>query len=144
MKADRLERQRDDPYYIGSNSVVTTPGIDDEDIDSIPIVQLSLDFATSVSKRTRQPPPRVPTPPAVHVEMDGELPEGAELVQLPSRPKLVEVSQIVVSPAAEEVKADEGVVTKVVKKKRKESSSGKSKKKKDVLAAGEFDTVTNL
>lgn len=38
MKAERLERMRDDPYYLTDDRQHRKPG--DEDLDSIPIVRL--------------------------------------------------------------------------------------------------------
>lgn len=115
LKAERLERQRDDPYYIGNSSAPPTPAADDDhEVDSIPIVQLSLDFATPV-RRPPSPPPRVPTPPPVHIDVDGELPEGAELGRAPVL-NLVNVEETEKPQLEEERRASEVGVKKVVKK----------------------------
>ncbi|KAL4070486.1 adaptin N terminal region-domain-containing protein [Scleroderma citrinum] len=77
-KAERLERMRDDPYYITDDRPPKPPG---EDIDSIPIVRLDelpplsskveprLFALKSSSTRT--------APPQFVVEKEGEMPEGA-------------------------------------------------------------------
>lgn len=103
---------------------------DDDDIDSIPIVQLSLDFSAPAPSKRKAPRPRPPTPPPVHIDVDGELPEGAlvePLVELAPAPEPESVEE----KAEIETKADEGTVLKVVKKKRKDPSA-KPKKKKAV------------
>ncbi|KAL8286990.1 hypothetical protein RQP46_003996 [Phenoliferia psychrophenolica] len=133
LKADRLERQRDDPYYVGGSSPL--PPSTSSDIDSIPIVHLSLSDLVP-SKPKKAPRPRPPTPPPVHIDIDGELPEGAALlaaplVQVPVEPAVPAEEE---STVAVETKAEEGTVLKVVKKKRKDPS-GKPKKKKAVEPA---------
>ncbi|KAI5481703.1 AP-3 complex subunit delta-1 [Pseudohyphozyma bogoriensis] len=126
LKAERLERQRDDPYYVGSKSA--TPA--EEDVDSIPIVKLDLNFGTAPAP---PPPPRVPTPPPMVIDVDGELPEGMELGAGAGggggAPPVVETPEGETATTAKDVQATEGVVTKVVKKKKKDAN-GKPKKKK--------------
>ncbi|KAM0754395.1 Adaptor protein complex AP-3 delta subunit [Meredithblackwellia eburnea MCA 4105] len=130
LKAERLERQRDDPYYVGSS----TPAVDEDDIDSIPIVQLSLDLNPPSSKKKKAAKPRPPTPPPVHIDIDGELPEGA---LLDSPAPLVDVtpsppveSEKIEAEQAESQAVVEGAVRKVVKKKKKEPGTSTPKKKK--------------
>jgi len=107
----------------------------DDDIDSIPIVALSLDFAAP-SQHRAPPPPREPTPPPVFVDVDGELPDG------PLRAPAV-VEQPAVAQAVEErseeivrdVEAVEGLAVRVVKKKKPKAGGaaageGEAKEKK--------------
>lgn len=131
MKTERLERQREDPYYVGSSTApLASGGYDDVDVDSIPIVQLSFDLNPGA---TASPPPRrEPTPPPVHIDIDGEMPEGFDYPAA-SAPS---VATTPANPPSEEIpiaesKATEGTITKVVKKKRKDGSASKPKKKKD-------------
>ncbi|GAA5878418.1 hypothetical protein JCM8547_003594 [Rhodosporidiobolus lusitaniae] len=131
QRAERLERQRDDPYYIGKSSagaVTSGGGSDDEyDVDSIPIVKLDLDLPPP---RQPTPLPREPTPPPMLVDIEGEMPTGFE-TPLP----VVEPTPAVEEKQEEEIKVDsraaEGAAVKVVKKKKtKEGKEGKPKKKK--------------
>ena len=122
LKAERLERQRDDPYYVGSS--ITAPPTRDA-VDSIPIVQLDLNFAAPA--RVLSPPPREPTPPPVHVDVDGEMPDGFDMA-----PSIVEAPAEVLQEKESvlESQAAEGTAVKVVKKKRKEQGAKKKKKEK--------------
>lgn len=119
MKADRLERQRDDPYYVGSSVAPPDEGADGGDI--IPIAQLSLDHQLPTRRS------RAPTPPPVHIDVDGEMPDGVE-------PEVEERVIVVVQEEKMKVEtvATEGNVLKVVKKKKKDPSLVKIKKKKNV------------
>lgn len=127
LKAERLERQRDDPYYVGSTA--PAPSATSDDVDSIPIVQLDLNFVhPSSAQRPPTPPPREPTPPPVHVDVDGEMPDGFELAPPVVESKVESEREEEPSEVVVESKAQEGAVTKVVKKKRKEPSAGKKKK----------------
>ncbi|KAG0328121.1 AP-3 complex subunit delta [Dissophora globulifera] len=89
-KEERRERQKHDPYYIGGGS--TTPKSqkksqdDDEDVDAIPIVQLSMDgFSKSIvlgkkSKKKSKRRERSRSPPPAPVEFaTEEMPEDAML-----------------------------------------------------------------
>lgn len=129
LKAERLERQRDDPYYVGSSSA---PPFTTEDVDSIPIVQLDLNFDAPSAQRLPSPPPREPTPPPVHIDVDGEMPDGFELAPPVVESKESSGGEEASKEAAVENKAAEGAVTKVVKKKRKEPGVTKKKKSKVV------------
>lgn len=80
-KAERLERIRDDPYYITDDHPPKPPG---EDIDSIPIVRL--DELLPSSSKAAPVEPRLfalksnsarSTPQRFVVEKEGEMPEGA-------------------------------------------------------------------
>ncbi|GAA5828331.1 hypothetical protein JCM11251_006201 [Rhodosporidiobolus azoricus] len=147
QRANRLERQRDDPYYVGSSSAAP-PRLayhddDDssEDVDSIPIVKLDLNFPPP---RVPTPPPREPTPPPMLVDVEGEMPTGFSTPppRAPTPPPAID------SPAREEetekpageTKAKEGGVVKVVAKKKKKFKEGVEgavkKKKKPVKAEG--------
>jgi AP-3 complex subunit delta-1 len=74
-KAERMERNRDDPFYIPSsqNTRTSTPihnilqdnNGPDLDIDAIPIMQLELDNLTSTSAPSQRPPPQ-PLPRQKH------------------------------------------------------------------------------
>ncbi|KAH7318750.1 adaptin N terminal region-domain-containing protein [Stachybotrys elegans] len=67
-KAERMERNKDDPFYIASDAVpqTSTPihnilqnsNGPDLDIDSIPIMQLDLDKVNSVPARSSRPQPK--------------------------------------------------------------------------------------
>lgn len=77
-KAERLERIRDDPYYITDDRPPKPPG---EDIDSIPIVRLDelLPSSSKVEPRlfALKSNSARSTPPRFVVEKEGEMPEGA-------------------------------------------------------------------
>ncbi|GAA6063860.1 hypothetical protein JCM10212_003551 [Sporobolomyces blumeae] len=135
QRVDRIERQRDDPYYIGRSATPQTGDDEDEDdVDSIPIVKLDLDLR---SRREPTPPPREPTPPPMLVDVDGELPDH---IAPPPRIEPVVASTLADETEKEtkvESKAEEGAVLKVVKKKRKDGSSTKTKKKKSSPVAAD-------
>ncbi|GAA5969975.1 hypothetical protein JCM21900_001304 [Sporobolomyces salmonicolor] len=151
LRAERLERQRDDPYYVGSSSAPRPPHLpEDDDVDSIPIVKLDLDLASpSLAPRREPTPPRArePTPPPMAVDVEGEMPAGFQTPP-PAAEPLVEKKQKEEeekeddgddspnpAPTKMDHKAEEGAVLKVVKKKRKDGgSAGKAKKKKPVAA----------
>ncbi|KAF8982824.1 AP-3 complex subunit delta [Entomortierella lignicola] len=91
-KAERRERQKHDPYYIGGDASPKSQkkGRDDSDVDSIPIVQLSMDGfekpivigkkAKSGSKKKSKRRERSRSPPVVPVEFAvEEMPEDATL-----------------------------------------------------------------
>ena len=85
---------------------------EDDDIDSIPVVQLSLDDIAAAR-------PRSPTPPLMHVDVEGELPPSRA-----SRPSSTPTPQPVESPQiTEQSPGDETTVTKVVKKKRRKEKT---------------------
>jgi AP-3 complex subunit delta-1 len=139
-----LERQRDDPYYVGSKAAKQNEydeEEDNDDIDSIPIVHLSLNLPPPVTRRASAP--RSPTPPPVHIDIDGEMPEGNDHLAInQSEPEVIPpITPIVIAGEGEDVKTDniasEGAVLKVVKKKKKESKDGsltpKPKKKKSTV-----------
>ncbi|SCV74260.1 BQ2448_6692 [Microbotryum intermedium] len=145
LRSERLERQRDDPYYVGS-----TPagGAGDSDgVDAIPIVRLDLGTLTS---RPRAPsPPREPTPPPVHIDVEGEMPDmAAPRLQSSSANDLgrTDAAPPPDTREAEEAQAS-AVVTKVVKKKKATPSSSLSigaatdkKTKKDSMQPAEWQT----
>ncbi|TFY71813.1 hypothetical protein EVG20_g1192 [Dentipellis fragilis] len=86
QKSLRLERQRDDPYYIMDNS---TPAIEPDDVDSIPVVRLDdlppmsqVPMASPLPTLLRNPSPVSRSEPFV-IDKDGEMPEGAIFVPLP-------------------------------------------------------------
>lgn len=148
MKAERLERQRDDPYYVGSSAPLASYlHQQDLDVDSIPIVQLSIDdFNGLPSHSSTIPPPsrRIRTPPPpVFVDLEGEMPDS-----IPSSNRSTPIPQL--QPEEEkdkgevneekeksaERRAEEGLAIKVVKKKSKKDSSantisGEKKKRKE-------------
>ncbi|KAG0259626.1 AP-3 complex subunit delta [Mortierella polycephala] len=92
-KAERKERQKHDPYYIGddkSSPKSQKKGQDDLDVDSIPLVQLSMDgFEKTIvlrkkdksgSKKKSKRRERSRSPPHVPVEFAAEeMPEDATL-----------------------------------------------------------------
>lgn len=124
-KAERIERQRDDPYYVGPVARADS----DVDVDSIPVVQLSLDFVPP--RAGRAPPPRAPTPPPVHIDIDGEMPDGADFdIPPPVVEPIVEIPVEVEPVEVVESQATESAVLKVTKKKKRDPS--KPKKKKEV------------
>ncbi|KAM0788195.1 hypothetical protein ACM66B_001354 [Microbotryomycetes sp. NB124-2] len=110
----------------------------EDDVDSIPIVKLDLDLASPVRESGPPPsaPPREPTPPPMHVEVDGELPDGAALVDVsesvPSKLETTVFDEKERQSPVKDVKAEEGVVKKVVKKKRKDGTTATKKKSKIV------------
>ncbi|KAF9434320.1 AP-3 complex subunit delta [Entomortierella beljakovae] len=88
-KAERKERQKHDPYYIGGNSSPKSQKKDD-DVDSIPIVQLSMDGfekaivvgkkSKSGSKKKSKKRGSSPPPSATPIEFaTEEMPEDAML-----------------------------------------------------------------
>ncbi|KAG2365496.1 adaptin N terminal region-domain-containing protein [Suillus spraguei] len=87
LKAERLERMRDDPYYIMDDRSQKPPA---DDVDSIPVVRL--DDPLPLPKEE----PRLPglrssasmrsTPPSFVVEKEGEMPMGAVITPQPSTP----------------------------------------------------------
>ncbi|KAF9579201.1 hypothetical protein BGW38_004632 [Lunasporangiospora selenospora] len=95
-KADRKERQKHDPYYIGDKNPSPSSGSrkkggsqdEDLDVDAIPIVQLSMDGFSkpiimdkkSKTKKKSKRRERSRSPPAVPVEFAAEeMPEDAML-----------------------------------------------------------------
>ncbi|BGP38775.1 AP-3 complex subunit delta [Rhodotorula kratochvilovae] len=129
-RADRLERQRDDPYYVGTSSMAYQHPASDDDVDSIPIVQLDLDLR-SPRRRSPTAPPREPTPPPMLVDIEGELPPAfatSPIVPSPS-PQPLEADKEETLPERD-ARAAEGSVVKVVKKKKKDVAGGKKTKKK--------------
>ncbi|KAK4058327.1 AP-3 complex subunit delta [Microbotryomycetes sp. JL221] len=111
---------------------------DDDDVDFIPIVQLDISLSSPLTNDARatevqppQPPPREPTPPPMHVDVDGELPDGVELdssISIKQHHDEEDQDEKVAVPARVEVRAEEGTVKKVVKKKRKDGAGGTKKK----------------
>ncbi|KAG2050585.1 Adaptor protein complex AP-3 delta subunit [Suillus hirtellus] len=87
LKAERLERMRDDPYYIMDDR---SPKPSAEDVDSIPVVRLDGPLPVS------QEEPRLPglrssasirsAPPLFVVQKEGEMPVGAVITSQPSAP----------------------------------------------------------
>ncbi|KAI9018737.1 adaptin N terminal region-domain-containing protein [Phycomyces nitens] len=80
----RLEAHRNDPYYIlGGNSEKKRPALleVDDDVESIPIVELSLDnfdFSTKSKKKSgKKKGGRALTPPPMPVYAEEEMPENA-------------------------------------------------------------------
>lgn len=131
QRLDRMERQREDPYYIGGSSTPSYQEEEEEDVDSIPIVKLDLNLPT---RRKPTPPPREPTPPPMLVDVDGEMPtfvaSSAPRID-PLEEKIEAVDPVVEDTPAIETKAEEGAVLKVVKKKKtKDGTTSKTKKKK--------------
>lgn len=150
QRADRLERQRDDPYYMDDGGRGYHDG-EGDDVDSIPIVQLDLDLRFPPA-RTPTPPPREPTPPPMLVDVEGELPPGlapgavvapsaaASRVESPSR--AAEGSGA--ATPEQETHAAEGSVVKVVKKKKKDGTAGTKKKKKTASGGGGSGAATPI
>ncbi|GAA5934933.1 hypothetical protein JCM3775_001686 [Rhodotorula graminis] len=136
-RARRLEDQRDDPYYVGASS--TRQAASDDDVDSIPIVQLDLDL------RSPSPPPREPTPPPMLVDVEGELPPVQ--APTPAARRTPEPVAVAVPPAEAkeaatpepDAQAAQSSVVKVVKKKKKDGTgtSGAQKSKKKASAGSE-------
>ncbi|GAA5914851.1 hypothetical protein JCM6882_007820 [Rhodosporidiobolus microsporus] len=140
QRADRLDRQRDDPYYIGASSA-TPPHLSyhdhsdsEDDVDSIPIVKLDLNLPPP---RVPTPPPREPTPPPMLVDVDGEMPTGFPAPISPDPPAASPATEEKVETPVES-KAQEGGVVKVVKKKKKDKDGAATttKKKKKSATAG--------
>lgn len=141
LRAERYERERDDPYHMGRSSSYRSGS--DDDVDSIPIVNLDIDLR-SPPARTPTPPPREPTPPPMEVDIEGELPPGLAAPLAPRPTSTRSVSPVEppqeekVEPFAEvkESRAEEGAAVKVVKKKKGKAGEGKStttkKSKKEV------------
>lgn len=87
LKAERLERMRDDPYYIMDDR---SPKPSAEDVDSIPVVRLDGPLPVS------QEEPRLPglrssasirsAPPLFVVQKEGEMPAGVVITSQPSTP----------------------------------------------------------
>jgi hypothetical protein len=162
-RAERLEQQRDDPYYVSSKASAHTAVVDDE-IDAIPVIKLDLADLQSPSQRSRQQQTterRAPTPPPAFVEVDGEIPTGVPLKSTTTTPPLArggaegnngeiaantdDVALPVPSPsgAADELEtsATEAVgIKKVVKKKRKEKDPSRVKKKKAAESTSTLET----
>ncbi|KAF8515768.1 Adaptor protein complex AP-3 delta subunit [Hysterangium stoloniferum] len=139
-RAERLERLKDDPYYLIDDQPRSTPPHQDgseDDIDLIPVVKLDgltppLSRSASTS-RLRQPRPAV--------ETGGEMPEGALLKPFtPSAPAtaakllLQSVSSMPSLSSFPQYDEEEGARTpdpiKVVRVKKK--GTGKKKKPKEV------------
>ncbi|GAA6000116.1 Apl5p [Rhodotorula paludigena] len=150
QRADRLDRQRDDPYYMDDGGRGYHDG-EGDDVDSIPIVQLDLDLR-SPPARTLTPPPREPTPPPMLVDVEGELPPGltpGAVVPPSAAASRVESPSIAAegSGAATpelDTHAAEGSVVKVVKKKKKDGTAGTKKKKKTAGGAGGSGAATPI
>ncbi|KAG1868262.1 adaptin N terminal region-domain-containing protein [Suillus subalutaceus] len=86
LKAERLERMRDDPYYIVDDRPQKPPA---EDVDSIPVVRL--DGPLPLPEEPRLPGLRSSasirsTPPSFVVERGGEMPAGIVITPQPSTP----------------------------------------------------------
>ena len=102
LKAERLERLRDDPYYIMDRSTSTKPPGQDEDVDSIPVVHLDgmpslsgqlhlyaadkadfpfLDVTSSASGLPKLRPADLNASQSSYftIDRDGEMPEGSSL-----------------------------------------------------------------
>lgn len=87
LKTERLERMRDDPYYIMDDR---SPKPSAEDVDSIPVVRLDGPLPVS------QEEPRLPglrssasirsAPPLFVVQKEGEMPAGVVITSQPSTP----------------------------------------------------------
>ncbi|GAA6001960.1 hypothetical protein JCM10207_003012 [Rhodosporidiobolus poonsookiae] len=140
LRAERLDRQRDDPYHLGKSSASphlsrNDPSSDsDGDVDSIPIVQLDLNLPA------RTPPPREPTPPPMLVDVEGEMPTGFATPPVAPSPA-PGVGGKPQTPVLEEKaegadKAAEGAAVKVVKKKKKKDGEGEGVKKPKKKKAG--------
>ncbi|BGO90401.1 hypothetical protein NBRC10512_004114 [Rhodotorula toruloides] len=145
LRAERYERERDDPYHMGRSSSYRSGS--DDDVDTIPIVNLDINLR-SPPARTPTPPPREPTPPPMEVDIEGELPPGLAAPLAPRATSTRSVSPVEppqeekVEPAAEvrESRAEEGAAVKVVKKKKGKAGEGKStktKKSRTAVAADE-------
>ncbi|KAI0323040.1 adaptin N terminal region-domain-containing protein [Amylostereum chailletii] len=144
----RLERQRDDPYYIGVGEPSKLPNMGD--IDSIPVVHLD-DLPPMPQAST----PRLPTllrssasnalEPMV-IDKDGEMPEGIRISLPPSQPPSQRpshpptplgngITPVLPSPFAEYVVEDEEPRTSTpepirVTRAKKNGTSGKKKRTK--------------
>ncbi|KAJ3555164.1 hypothetical protein NM688_g2725 [Phlebia brevispora] len=81
-KAERLERLRDDPYYLVDDRAAR-PKIQQDDLDSIPVVRLDdlPPLPTGSAGNSRLPSlrstPRTATPPSYMVDRVGEMPANA-------------------------------------------------------------------
>ncbi|GAA5826066.1 hypothetical protein JCM3770_005228 [Rhodotorula araucariae] len=128
-RAERLERQRDDPYYVGTSTVTYQQAASDDDVDSIPIVQLDLDLR-SPSARSTTPPPREPTPPPMLVDVEGELPPAFATPPVVPSPSPQPPEGDKEAPPERDAHAAEGSVVKVVRKKKKDVGGGKKTKKR--------------
>lgn len=100
------------------------------EIDSIPIVQLELDGLTDARARVGSPPIREPTPPPVHVEIDGEMPDGSDLATPSAQSELPAAghapnSKVEAAAEPTETRAEERSVKKVVSKKKKGTGTKK-------------------
>jgi AP-3 complex subunit delta len=152
-RAERLEQQRDDPYYVSSKAQAKTRAVDE--IEAIPVIKLDLADLRSPppqggeSTRSRQSERRPPTPPPAFVEVEGEMPTGVPLKQKAVSPPLVKTegngevvasadtavasstARLVPLTGADELEtsATEAVGIKKVVKKRKDKDSSKTKKK---------------
>ncbi|BGP23565.1 AP-3 complex subunit delta-1 [Rhodotorula toruloides] len=128
LRAERYERERDDPYHMGRSSSYGPAS--DEDVDSIPIVNLDIDLR-SPPTRTSTPPPREPTPPPMEVDVEGELPPGLAALLAPRPMSPVEPQpeeKADMTAELKESRAAEGAAVKVVKKKKGKAGEGKSTK----------------
>jgi AP-3 complex subunit delta-1 len=145
-KAERRERQRDDPYYVDDN---------EDDVDAIPVVQLDLTGLTPppsarpsstrrtssssrVSKPPKPKPPRPPTPPPVFVDVDGELPP--ETLQRATQPVSAPPPPThEAEPSVEDLPAPtvDVKVVKIKKKDRDGAAKGTKRKTKKTAEGGE-------
>lgn len=135
-REERLERQREDPYYISERPKTSrrkgreVDEAEPDDVDSIPIVKLDLTSSNAApSTRARAAPP--PPPPIIDIE--GEMPAG-HLLRPKPKPTLSGATNGSSTPASASGASRSGtplpaveqeltgvVPKKVVKKKRKAS-----------------------
>ncbi|KZV61604.1 Adaptor protein complex AP-3 delta subunit [Peniophora sp. CONT] len=156
-RAERLERQRDDPYYIPTGTPVRSPPPDD--IDSIPVVRLDDLPPMQAAPIAPAPAPRMPsilraraedTPfNSYTIDRSGEMPAGISIPpslpssQKPSRPSSAMASSSgslpVVPPSRfpEYVVEDDAPSTpEPIKVVRAKKAGTGTKKKKKVAANG--------
>ncbi|TFY81023.1 hypothetical protein EWM64_g2988 [Hericium alpestre] len=161
QRALRLERQRDDPYYIMDKSQRSP---EPQDVDSIPIVHIDLDLPpmpeapaqnTRLSSLLRDPPSMACSEVFV-IEKEGEMPEGAITPPPPqSQPASKPMTPIrngtpstLVPSFAEYVTEDEipriGTPEPIkVTRAKKSTGTGKKKKRARVVDSGTGSAVDN-
>jgi len=127
-KAERLERMRDDPYYL----VEDRPKPAQDDIDSIPVVRLDdLPHEESRLPSLRDPTYRLSSQSFV-IDKDGEMPEGVVLSppQRETPPVGTPTSRASSFPPYEEdpTRSSTPEPIKVTRAKKKGTASGKKKR----------------
>ncbi|EGN93647.1 hypothetical protein SERLA73DRAFT_97586 [Serpula lacrymans var. lacrymans S7.3] len=157
QKAERLERMRDDPYYIIDDQPrKPTP----EDIDAIPVVRLDDLPPPPAQEEPRLPslrnqPPRS-TPSRFIVQKDGEMPQSAVVTPQPSTPSsrrptpspfdrpTTPLTSFQPYEVPDEPRASTPDPIKVVRSKKKGTSSAKKKRTiKPEIQAGDNGSVIN-